>query len=61
MMLLLQLNNPLRFVDFLRRKLYEYPELSENLQTGFYQSDLHAASMVSAHNLDLETKSSLFV
>ncbi|EYB99829.1 hypothetical protein Y032_0119g792 [Ancylostoma ceylanicum] len=39
------LNNPLRFLGFLRQKLYEYPELSDNLQDAFYQSDLRAASM----------------
>ncbi|KAK6729080.1 hypothetical protein RB195_006248 [Necator americanus] len=39
------LNNPLRLLDFLRKKLYEYPELSDNLQSAFYESDLRAASM----------------
>ncbi|KJH53200.1 ABC transporter, ATP-binding protein [Dictyocaulus viviparus] len=39
------LNKPLRMISFLRQKLYEYPELSENLQNAFYQSDLRAATM----------------
>ncbi|KAJ1356355.1 hypothetical protein KIN20_014056 [Parelaphostrongylus tenuis] len=39
------LNRPLRIVDFLRQKLFEYPESSGNLQNALYRSDLRAASL----------------
>ncbi|VDM66124.1 unnamed protein product, partial [Strongylus vulgaris] len=39
------LNNPLRLADFIRQKFYEYPEIADDLQTAFYNSELRAATL----------------